>query len=106
MPTQTEGASQIKFILFSDVVRAAARRINPQQTMGMGPQGQMLRNQQTGQVQRGMPQPGMPLQNPQQHILEHEENLSDKEIYPGQHGQMVCLESLILLKIFIFLFTF
>lgn len=53
----------------------------------VGPQGQMMRNQQPGQ--RGMPQPGMPMQNQQQHMLEHEENLSDKELYPGQHGQMV-----------------
>lgn len=68
------------------MVRAAARRINPNQNMGVvGPQGQIIRNQQPGQ--RGI----QGMQN-QQHIMEHEENLSDKELYPGQHGQMVSID--------------
>lgn len=64
----------------------AARRMNPQQ-MGMGQPPQMRNQHPGGQGPRGMPQPGMPMQNPQNQMLGDvhlEENLGD-----GQHGQMV-----------------
>lgn len=81
-------------------MRAAARRVNQQQGMGMMGQPAHMRTQQVGQQGPRGPVPGMPphmqdQQQQQQQMLE--ENLSDKEMYPGQgmmhgpqqHGQMV-----------------
>jgi hypothetical protein len=81
-----------------DVVRAAARNRQPQQMRtnqmqqrgGMGgptqlpmnPQQQQQQQQQMHQQQMQPGMPGMP-----QQVIEHDENLSDKEVFPGSMHQ-------------------
>lgn len=102
-----------------DNVRAAARRVTQQQGMGMMGQPTNMRIQQVGQMGPRGPVPGMPphMQDQQQMQQQQgvqgmqgmqgmmEENLSDKEMYPGQnmgmhgpqqqqHGQMVSFDFL------------
>jgi RIMS-binding protein 2 len=84
------------------VVRAAARNRQPQQMRtnqmqqrgGMGGPTQLPMNpqqqqqQQQQQMHQQQMQPGMP-----QQVIEHDENLSDKEVFPGSmhQQQMVSL---------------
>jgi RIMS-binding protein 2 len=61
----------------------AARNRNPQQNMQQPMRNpRMQQQQQMGMQNQGQMNPGQP-----QQVIEHDENLSDKEIYPGSLHQ-------------------
>lgn len=75
-----------------DQVRAAARNRNPGGAIQPQPghmRGRMMNNQQMMNNQ-GMMNNQMQPMNPNQ-VIDHDENLSDKEIYPGSMHQQVII---------------
>lgn len=68
-----------------------SQRLGPQQQQPQQPG--MMQQQNPGQMQMNQQ---MPMTQQQQQVIEHDENLSDKEVFPGsmhqQHGLMVSLE--------------
>ena len=70
-----------------DQVRISARNRNPQANLQQQPMRNPRMQQQMGMQNQNQMNPNQP-----QQVIEHDENLSDKEVYPGslhQQQQMV-----------------